>query len=210
MDGVLIDSENLYQHYWRRACLETGHSINNDDLMKLVGVSKQNTSSLIPEIFGNVDVYKEISNYRNKIIESDYLNDIKLKTGVIELLSYLKTKKISIALASSTEKARGKRTLEKLGILHKFDYLVFGDMVAYTKPSPESYCQVLDSLNIKSIDALVIEDSSLGIKAANEANIEVFWVEDLEDVTLIEEVFYTKRFNDLLEVKEYFKRGGNR
>lgn len=52
-----------------------------------------------------------------------------------------------------------------------FDIIICGEDVSKGKPNPEVYETALKKLNISSNEALVFEDSEIGMKAAENANI---------------------------------------
>ena len=63
------------------------------------------------------------------------------------------------------------------------DHFVTGDDCSHGKPSPEVFLKALDKWNsenfhIKKEEALVFEDSPLGIKAANNAGIPAILIPD--------------------------------
>lgn len=76
---------------------------------------------------------------------------------------------VKVGLVSTTP-ARGPLVaLDRLGIVHLFDALVFGDMVERHKPEPDPYLFALRILGVKPSEAIVFEDSAVGIAAARAA-----------------------------------------
>jgi HAD superfamily hydrolase (TIGR01509 family) len=122
---------------------------------------------------------------------------IDVKEGVAELLTLLKQKNIKIAVASSTLQERGEFLLKRTKIHDLFDYHIYGDMVELTKPNPEIFLCVVNHFGVKVEEALVLEDSFYGVKAANNAKIDVIWVRDLVDIDQKGEVQYMNKFNSM-------------
>lgn len=58
-----------------------------------------------------------------------------------------------------------------MGIADVFDYVLAGEEVECGKPSPEIYEKVLQHFGISPDEALVFEDSEIGIKSAQNAGI---------------------------------------
>jgi sugar-phosphatase len=54
----------------------------------------------------------------------------------------------------------------------RFDPLVTADDVAHAKPSPEGFLAVLERAQVAPADALVFEDSEMGLAAARAAGLD--------------------------------------
>ena len=54
---------------------------------------------------------------------------------------------------------------------HLFDFIITGDMVRNSKPSPEPYLKGLSFSGCKADECIVVEDSPAGVKAAKAAGI---------------------------------------
>ena len=132
-------------------------------------------------------------------------NGIEVKKGAIELLNYLKSNGVNIALATSTMKQRGLKILEQTKLLNFFDYMLFGDLVKRTKPDPEILKTILEKFSISAHDAIVFEDSYNGIKAANEAVIDVIFIKDLVDPNNLGEIKIHSSYESLIDYLNYLK-----
>jgi beta-phosphoglucomutase-like phosphatase (HAD superfamily) len=66
--------------------------------------------------------------------------------------------------------------LKHFGIFDKFDTIVTCDDVSRAKPSPEIFLTVLERLQVKPENALVLEDSKNGCLASKNAGIRVVLV----------------------------------
>ena len=71
-------------------------------------------------------------------------------------------------------------------LIQYFDYICCGDEVVERKPSPEAYLKVLAKMNTAPEDALVFEDSKVGVQAAWNARIPVIMVPDLMPPTEVQ------------------------
>jgi beta-phosphoglucomutase-like phosphatase (HAD superfamily) len=76
-----------------------------------------------------------------------------------------------IGLASSSSGNWVKGHLTRLGLLDYFDVLRTREHVALTKPDPALYLAVLDELGVTPNQALALEDSPNGIRAAKRAGM---------------------------------------
>ena len=129
--------------------------------------------------FGQDCPAKEIHELSKKL-RSDYLykHGIVIKPGLFELITYLKNKGIKIAVASSSAYSKINEYLALAGLKNIFDLIVGGDDLEHGKPDPEIFLKVLKYFKIAADHALILEDSTNGILAANAANIPVVCVPD--------------------------------
>lgn len=105
---------------------------------------------------------------------------VRLKPGAKELLAYLKANHYHIALATSSFKKRAVNILQEHDILKYFDTCVFLEDVKHSKPHPEIFLKALEKLNVSNKNAIVLDDSENGIKAAINAKIDIICIPDMK------------------------------
>lgn len=172
MDGVLVDSERHWKdaedHFLDRVMKDrdsfdtsrfTGMCINGVyALLKENGLLKVSREELIT-------VYEQMADFV-------YLEKTELMPGVEKILEELAAQEIRIAVASSSKIRWVRMALDKFSISRFFSVVVSSDDVGGTgKPSPLVYQETLHRLEIKSADALAIEDSEHGVAAAKACGI---------------------------------------
>lgn len=91
--------------------------------------------------------------------------------GVVDYLTDAHRLGLRIGLASSSPGSWVKNHLARLGLIDYFDSLRTQEHVALTKPDPALYLAVLDDLGIVPRQALALEDSPNGIRAAKRAGM---------------------------------------
>ena len=117
---------------------------------------------------------------------SDYLiNDIDYKENAHIFLKRLKEKGYKLAIATNSTKQeldiyknKNNNIRNKCNIDEIFDYIVCSDDVKNKKPSPEMYLKIMNFYSVTPKECIVFEDSISGIKAANEAGLDVVLVYD--------------------------------
>ena len=124
---------------------------------------------------------------------------MEVKTGVYEILDYIKMTGIRCAVATSTSRVLTEERLRKLHLIQYFDYICCGDEVKHTKPSPDVYLNVIDTMNVCKDNALVFEDSAVGVQAAWSAGIPIVMVPDLVQATEIQQRQTVKIISSLHE-----------
>ena len=138
------------------------------------------------------------------IVRKDGIN---IKKGAIELINFLNDKKIKKAIASSSIRKKVDLYLDKTNLKKEFDYILCGDEAERPKPYPDLYNNVCYYFNNDKNNVIILEDSKNGLLSAKNALIEKrFYIPDLlllseED----EKELSYKKFNDLIEVRDYIK-----
>ena len=104
---------------------------------------------------------------------------LPMKSGVRELLAFLKEGGKKIAIASSTRREVVTAQLRDAGILSCFDVVVGGDMVQRSKPAPDIFLKACEELGTDAGRSYAIEDSYNGIRAAARGGLRPVMVPDL-------------------------------
>lgn len=129
-----------------------------------------------------------------------------MKKGVTELLSYLKEKGWIVGLASSTKEATVTQEIRDAGLMPYFDNLTCGDMLKKSKPEPDIFLMACEKLAVKPQEAIIIEDSHNGIRAASRAGAMPVMVPDMMPVTEEMKGLAYKICKDLLEVRSWLDK----
>ena len=179
MDGVLIDSESVYEKAWQEIAGQMGFKDIDSVHKKCLGCSKNDVFEILKKSYGeNIDAamfWKKTSDWsvdfmnRNGLIEKD---------GAKEILTFLKSENILLALATSSEKSFAENLLKKANLLDFFDAVVFGDEVKNAKPNPDIYLLSCAKLNLAPKNCAAVEDSPNGIISAKNAGLKAIMVPD--------------------------------
>ncbi|WP_067847007.1 HAD family hydrolase [Alicyclobacillus mali (ex Roth et al. 2021)] len=114
-----------------------------------------------------------------RAVELEYrrlLDEEPLRPGVRTALHELKQLGMAIGLATSSRRAYVEPLLSKYGIQPFFDAIATADDVREVKPHPELYEVACRRLGVKPAEALAIEDSPNGARAALAAGLHVLCV----------------------------------
>lgn len=181
LDGLLIDSERTAHNNLNKLLEPCGIAIGTEDYVHdYLGKTVVEGINRIAKLYRKDKTADELLDIYLQYEKSAIENGIPLKPGALELLEYLKSKKIKIALASSSLRERAVGILNSHNILGYFDELVFGYEVEKGKPEPDIFLKACEKINIKPSEAIVLEDSEAGIQAGFSANIPVFCIPDIK------------------------------
>lgn len=205
MDGLLLDTERLSNIAWVEAGKNMGIDITYNILRRIKGGNIKNAESVLKSFLDEEKCEKLISEKKRiqmRVVEEE---GIRLKKGVLELLTFLKKRKMKTAVATSTGKEIAARELKDTDIYEYFDGFVFGDEVKNGKPNPEIFLAACKKFDVVPENAVVLEDSVLGLKAAVSGGIRCIVVEDTVQLTNEENKLVYRKCESLLEVRDFFK-----
>ena len=199
MDGLLLDTETLYQQFWFKVLQEKNIDITREELRKIIGMSYDQAKNYFLNYVDTEEEFIELRQ-RREVYFWEHVENIgmPLREGADQILSYLRENNIKTALITSTEEQRAKKLMNIAGLNHSFDYMVFSNMVTKTKPDPEMYHYLEKLTDIDKREWIVFEDSYSGLKAANNAGVDVVWIKDLA-ILMDDNVNYIQKHDSLLD-----------
>jgi HAD superfamily hydrolase (TIGR01509 family) len=180
MDGVLIDTEKHYIEAWVEAARGAGFDFRREHALMLRSLDVGMACRLMKGIFGEDFDYYAIREVRRGLVAARLEKyGLEKKSGIDELLAYLKEKNIKTAVATATPIELTYEHLEKIGIRDKFDRIVSAKQVEHGKPAPDVYLYACSEIGENPSDCIAIEDSPNGIKSAYAAGCHPIMVPDL-------------------------------
>ena len=120
-------------------------------------------------------------------------------------LDFLDAHHIKKAVATTTRRELTEERLKRVGVYDRFDYVLCGDEVINRKPDPEIYLSVLKKMDTDARNALVLEDSVVGVEAAYRAGIDCIQVPDIIAPTDVQKKQTVYTAKDLMEARDYIK-----
>lgn len=99
---------------------------------------------------------------------------VPLRPGVIKLITEAKVAGLRLGVATTTSRANVDALVEAAFPLRRepwFDAMICGENVVRKKPDPEVYDQCVEVLGVRPHQALAIEDTHVGLKAATRAGL---------------------------------------
>lgn len=172
MDGVLVDSEPVYQEATINVLDSLNIKATKEDLLKLAGGSSLHFNKFIQDVSKGSISCEDF----NKICDQYYLdNPVKYEEimfpHVRETLDYLKFKGYILALASSSKEYEIKNVLKRCDLKDYFKLIISGEVFKESKPNPEIYLTCIEKLNLEAFECVAVEDSEYGIEAAKKAGL---------------------------------------
>lgn len=179
MDGVLVDSEPIYQRMFRQFLEENNCNIREDIFCRIAGASSTGTWEIMTQLwYEPIDGEALHREFRRQYPDFKVPYQEALFPGIKELLQWLTENNYKLALASSSSEKNIGRMLEETGLKSYFSVIVSGNMFRESKPNPEIYEYTWSLLGLDKSECLVVEDSEYGIQAGRAAGLEVVAITD--------------------------------
>ena len=178
MDGVIIDSEEIHKKAYFETFNAIGVEVSNTLYKTLTGSSTINAfQKLVHHFKLNLRPEDLVLEKRRRYV-AFFENDpnLHLVKGVEEIIKYFYNKGIVLILASSSAMVNIDRVFNRFHLNQYFAAKISGADLVASKPHPEIFNKAAILAKIPKENCVVIEDSDNGIKAANDANIFVFWL----------------------------------
>lgn len=167
-DGVIVDTEPLYDLFWDEAGVRYETGIDH-----FAAVIKGTTLPYIMEKYFS----DRTEEFRQMVIKesTEYESTMPLPAmpGSIEFLHLLKENGVQIGLVTSSDNAKVTRAFKMHRLENLFDTVVTADRITKGKPDPMCYLLAATDLNVSPSDCLVFEDSFAGIQAGTAAGMRV-------------------------------------
>ena len=205
VDGLMIDTESVWKNAFDKAGDKYGIPNLGDTLFpSLIGKRLEDEQELLDRLLPS-DIQNQLINEWRQIGLGSLEREVPVKPGLYEMLDFLEQHHIKMAVATTTRRELTEQRLKKIGVYDRFEYVLCGDEVTKRKPDPEIYLSVLHKMNTKAENAIVLEDSSVGVEAAYRAGIDCIQVPDLIAPTEIQkkQTIYTAK--DLMEARDYIE-----
>ena len=166
LDGVLIDSDPIYERHWQRWAAR--HDVSFEHILAIH--HGRTAIETMRTVAPHLDAKEEARRF-NAILSADMdLEGLVAYDGVARLLPQLPPNRWAIATSAPRPVALSR--LEYLALPFP-SVLVTADDVAHGKPAPDPYVQAAEGLGHDPARCLVIEDAPAGIAAAQAAGARV-------------------------------------
>ena len=179
MDGLLIDSEPLWQEAEKKIFSDVGIELTT-------AMCEQTMGLRIDEVVKHWYTFRPWKNKDLKELENEVVNEVdrlirtkgKPMPGVDHIISFFQKRDLKLAVASSAYLRLIETVLEKFGIRSVFEVVHSAEFEAKGKPDPAIYISTAKFLNVEPKNCIAFEDSYNGLLSAKHAGMRTVAVPD--------------------------------
>jgi HAD superfamily hydrolase (TIGR01509 family) len=172
LDGVLIDSEPVWEQVRRALVAERGGHWAADAQRKLMGMSTGEWARYLSDDLGVGLPPDQVAAQVIERMAASYSKHLPLLPGAVAAVRRLAAK-WPLGLASSAPAALIDTVLAAAGLRRAFRVAMSTEQVAHGKPAPDIYLAVAERLGYGPAACAAVEDSSNGLRAAAAAGLHV-------------------------------------
>lgn len=178
MDGVLFDTERIYQETWQEIAAWQDIRLDGSFLRAISGTNGNRMCRVIEEYY-HVSDGTDIMEMCMERVRQKLSVYVPVKKGVRKILDYFRDNGICMAVASSSSTQQIEVNLQMTDLRDYFTVIVSGKEVNNGKPAPDIFLLAAKRLHCTPEECFVFEDSENGIRAGYEAGCFTVMVPDL-------------------------------
>jgi HAD superfamily hydrolase (TIGR01509 family) len=175
LDGVLIDSEPVWEQVRRGLVAERGGHWAPDAQRRLMGMSTPEWARYLSENLGVGLSPSEVASLVIDGMTARYREQVPLIPGAVDAVHRLAAR-WPLAVASSAPKVLIDTVLGAAGLRSCFSVVMSTEQVAHGKPAPDIYLAVTAELGFPPTACAAVEDSANGLRSAAAAGLRVIAV----------------------------------
>ncbi len=190
MDGTLLDTQSICIPAWEYAGNLQHIPGMGSAIAKVCGMNENGWTRYLEDKYPSLDIPLFKVTMRKYIIDN---LKVRYKKGAAELIDFLKSKGIRLALASGTSRPSIDHHLKEVGAQDLFEVIVGGKDVENGKPHPDVFILTAQKMGVDPKDCYVFEDSANGVRAAYAAGMKPIGIPDVAPFTDdIKKLMYTE------------------
>lgn len=175
LDGVLIDSEPVWERVRRRVVADHGGHWDPDTQDRLMGMSTGEWSRYLSEDLGVRLTPARVAGTVIDAMAEQYRQHLPLLPGALDAVTRM-AGRWPLGLASSSPRSLIETVLDAASLRPVFAAVASTEEIARGKPAPDVYLTVAQQLGVPPRACAAVEDSSNGLRAAAAAGCQVIAV----------------------------------
>ena len=165
LDGVIIDSEPVWETVRRGFVAESGGTWLPDSQRRLMGMSTAEWARYLAEDLAVPMAAEQVADEVVRLMVARYDVALPMIPGALEAVRRLSAR-WPLGLASSSPRRLIDTVLERSGLAASFKVTISTEEVPRGKPAPDVYLEVAKKLEVEPRACVAVEDSSNGVRSA--------------------------------------------
>ncbi len=166
LDGLMFNTEELYQHVGAEILRRRGKLFEADLLDAMMGRPASVALQMMIDWHALDSTVEALAAETDAIFATLLDERLDVMPGLLELLAGLEAADIPKAIATSSGPDFVEAVLAKFVLAPRFQFILTCDDVRRGKPHPEIYLLAASRFGLESHEVLVLEDSQNGCRSA--------------------------------------------
>ncbi len=179
MDGLLLDTERLYQKAWVDTAADFDREPSHALAQAVCGTSGEYLKEIVRSYYPGVDAEAYIQAVLDRVSRQIITSGAELMPGAREILTYLAARGVKLAVASGSPGEIIEQNLSRNNLKSFFPVAVSGFDVPNGKPAPDIFLVAAGKLGVPPEECYVFEDGINGALAGIAAGCTTVMIPDL-------------------------------
>ena len=176
MDGTIVDNMQVHIDTWLIFIKQHGINLDREAFLERMHGNLREIISRVFELDPDDPRVMELGQAKERFYRDTYRPHIREIPGLTDTLHSLHKMNVKCALATMGDTPNIDLVVDELQIRSYFNTIIGGHEVKKGKPNPEIFNRVLQALDLRPENCLVIEDSISGVESAKRAGIPVIGI----------------------------------
>jgi len=172
LDGVLIDSEPIWERVRRDFAESRGGTWSGEIQRRMMGARTADWSGALSELVHGTVSPESAAEQVTAALAAEYRRQLPAIPGAAEAVRGL-ARDFRLGLVSGSPQVLIVLVLDLLGVEGCFEVAMSADDVSRGKPHPDPYLALAARLGVSATECAVVEDSGNGIRSGHAAGAQV-------------------------------------
>ncbi len=169
LDGLMFNTEELYQEVGRQTLASRGKTLTQDLLDQMMGRKSDIALKIMIDWHKLEMTVDELANEQAEIMFELLPDRLQPLPGLLALLDALETGNIPKAIATSSGRKFVTRVLGQFELEPRFAHIFTSEDITNGKPAPDVYQLAAKALGFEPPKTMVLEDTQIGCRAGTSA-----------------------------------------
>ena len=180
MDGLMFDTEAIWQKCWTEIADERNTELDPQFRKDICGTSGALMNSVIEKYYHVEDGAPIAADCKSRV-HASLKNFVPEKPGVHEILEYLHGAGEKIAVASSSPYEQIRSNLLMTNTEPYIDVMLSGTEIEHGKPAPDLFLKAAEKIGLPAEDCYVFEDAYNGVRAGHASGAFTIMIPDTQE-----------------------------
>jgi HAD superfamily hydrolase (TIGR01509 family) len=165
LDGTIVNSEDVYEQVDVEVLRRRGQKFAPALREHMIGRPAADSVRIMIDHHGLTETVGELDAERTVLFDEMIIQSVETMPGFTQLLDALDTNQLPAVIATSGTRAYATKVLGRLGVAHRFRFVLTAEDIRHGKPAPDVYQLAASKLELPTRRTMVLEDSGNGCRA---------------------------------------------